>query len=90
MSSVNYEIKRVGCNAHVGIVGRKVYHLRNSLACVFVTNMFYANFTFNRLDKSTYKLYNRELFFGLINGYFSQMLKSCDFMDYGINFIFKC
>lgn len=88
VNSVNYEIKRVGYNFHVGIVGRKVYHYRNTFSCIFVADMRFANFTFSKLDKSMYKSYNRELFFSLINGYFSLLVKNYDFYKKDINFKF--
>ena len=89
ISSVNYEVRRVGFNRHIGVIGRKVYHFRNPFSCVFVTDMRHANFVFSKLDKSMYKSYNRELFFGLVNGYFSILLKSYDFPKKRIGFIFK-
>lgn len=88
VSSINYEIRRVGYNFHFGVVGRKVYHFSNTFSCTFVADMRFANFTFSKLDKSMYKFYNRELFFSLVNGYFSKLIKKCDFYKKNFNFKF--
>lgn len=79
LSSLHYELRRVGFNFHIGVAGRKVYNFRDTLTGLVVVDMRYANFIFSKLDGTVYKTYHRELFLGLVNGYFSILLRKCDF-----------